>query len=113
MKILFALLVSTAALADPIAHITIVDGSHESELALVLPSSGEPSELTVSGPITTKIRLRKAPSGLEFDVEQAAVDHTSFRARGEVAPPPQGKRVTVARIPRPEGGAAEVQLTLK
>jgi hypothetical protein len=116
MKILLAsLFFAIPAFAEPplLAHIDIVDGARESALALVVPPNGEPSELSVSGPVTTKIRLRRSTLGLEFDVEHIAADHTGFHARGEVPMPPVGKRVVVARVPRPSGGAAEVQLTLK
>ena len=111
---LWLLLLATPALADPVvAQVGIVDGAHESQLALAIAENGEPAELSVSGPISTKLKLRKLGQGLEFDVEQIGADHTGFRARGEVPLPPQGKRVIVARVPRPAGGSAEVQLTLK
>ena len=110
---------SLAAWADPppplVAHIDLVDGNHDTDYAVALSSNGEPAELTVigPGPLSTKLRLRKAGVGLEFDVEQVAADHTSFRAHGDLPLPPSGKRVTVARVPRPTGGAAEVQLTIR
>jgi hypothetical protein len=109
-----ALLFAAPALADPIvANLDIVGSAQMTSLAVVVPSDGEPAELSISGPVSTHVKLRKAPLGLEFDVEETTADHTSFRARGELAPPPTGKTVTLARVPRPTGGTVEVQLTLR
>jgi hypothetical protein len=112
---LASVLLAVPAFAEPtvVAHVGIIDGAHESQLAVAVPQNGQPSELSVSGPVSTKVRLRKAELGIEFDVEQIGADHTSFRARGEVPTPPMGKRVVLARIPRAAGGNAEVQLTLR
>jgi hypothetical protein len=110
-----SLLLGVPAFADPVvvAHVGIIDGAHESQLAVAVPQNGAPSEISVSGPISTKVRLRKAETGIEFDVEQSSNNQTSFRARGEVPTPPSGKRIVLARVPRAAGGNAEVQLTLK
>jgi hypothetical protein len=97
-----------------LVHVEVVDGGHEADYAVAVSATGEPAELTVigPGPMSTKLRLRRAGVGLEFDVEQTGADHTSFRAHGDLPLPPAGKRVTVARVPR-ASGTAEVQLTLK
>jgi hypothetical protein len=119
--VLFSSLIgfSAPAWAEPppppvLAHVEVVDGGREADYAVAVSATGEPAELTVvgPGPMSTKLRLRRAGVGLEFDVEQTGADHTSFHAHGDLPLPPAGKRVTVARVPR-ASGTAEVQLTLK
>jgi hypothetical protein len=69
---LASVLFAVPAFAEPVvvAHVGIIDGAHESQLAVAVPQDGQPSELSVSGPVSTKVRLRKAQLGIEFDVEQ-------------------------------------------
>jgi hypothetical protein len=119
--VLFSSLIGLCAVgkAEPppppvLAHVDVVDGKSESDYAVAVSATGEPAELTVvgPGPMSTKLKLRRAGVGIEFDVEQTGADHTSFRAHGDLPLPPAGKRVTVARVPR-ASGTAEVQLTLK
>lgn len=108
------------ALAPSLAQLEIAEtqGSARAsdELAVFVTPSGEPGELDVSQPggLQTRIKLRLITHGapaVAFNVERVGADHASFAAKGEIALPPAGKKVLLARVPRPTG-AVELWLTL-
>jgi hypothetical protein len=114
-----ALTAAHARAAEPaqpvLAHLEVVEGkvTHDHVVG-VAPSSEGTLDVDAPGPQTTKVRLRYlqgkdgAPE-LAYEVKHVGADHTSWAASGEVAPPPPGKRMLVAKVPQ---GSTNVELYL-
>jgi hypothetical protein len=127
MRIVHALLLAALFLpsivrADPVpspmlAHVELVEGKQRTDYAVFIAPDGNGGELKVDAPgqLTTKVDLgmRRGPSGpeLAFSIEHLSPDKSSYTARGEIALPPPGKKVVVARVPRGES-SVEVVVSL-
>jgi hypothetical protein len=101
--------------APALAHLEIVDGKTKIDHAVFLSPDGE-GALDVEGPVPAltqmKLRLIRARDNqveLAFEVKHIGADKFSFSARGEVTPPPFGKKVLIAHVPE---GSTSVDLYL-
>jgi hypothetical protein len=119
ISIAAALVLSCAvARAEPpvpaVATVELVDGGRPVDFVVPLGPGGEPGELFVAGPgaASTRVKLRRLAAGVLLEVEESTAEHISFNVKGEVAAPPPGKKVLVARVPH-AGGSAEISLSLK
>jgi len=107
-------------LAPVLAHVEIAESQGGSrsvdDCAVFVTPSGEPGELVVNQPggQQTRLKLRlvtHAGPAVTFDVERVGADRTSYSARGEIALPPAGKKVLLARVAR-AAGPVEIWLSL-
>ncbi|HZS36279.1 MAG TPA: hypothetical protein VFF06_05605 [Polyangia bacterium] len=108
------------ALAPALAHVEIAEtqGGQRAvdDHAVFVTPSGEPGEVVVNQPggQQTRLKLRlvtHGAPGVSFEIERVASDRTSYTAKGEIALPPPGKKVLLARVPR-ASGPVEIWLSL-
>src|SRR4051812_34982744 len=97
-----------------LAHVEIARGKTTTEQAVFLSSEGEIDETLPTSSTKVRLRVLRAADGttdLAFDLSHVGAEHVSWSARGEIAQPPPGKRVLIARVAEPSG-PVEVYLSV-
>ncbi len=108
--------------APMLAHVELVEGKLSTDHAVFIAPDSGGGELDVDTPgqLVTKVKVRMIQRGasapeIEFEVVRTSIHKTSpqlsFGAKGQIAAPPPGKKVLVARVPH-NGATVDILLSL-